>query len=587
MTNRCQRVRTPGTAWYAAVLLLVFAAAAGVAPGTAAARDIPDFTPEQMGGTLRRCISSEPQNLNPITGKDLYERYVNAYVFEGLLTYNLDSGEYEGVLAKSWDVSEDGKTITFHLYPEAHFSDGHPVTAEDVVFSYNTVMNPQVDARSAASYLSDCESCEAVDEHTVRFRWKKKYFMVVGSAGNIFPILPKHLYEKNVEVDPEKAKEAGITHFNNLVQAFVGSGPYRFEKWTAGTEITLVRNERYWGKPRAFDRVSFRIITDERASWQQFKAGNLDYLAVTPEWWLKIKGYCEKDKVLADALRMYKYDTPANGYTYIGWNEAKYEDVAKPSGEVERVERPHPLFSDWRVRRAMTHLLARKTILKYIYHEIGTVATGPFWPMSPQSAPDITPWPYDRREAMRLLAEAGWQDRDNDGWLENEDGEPFRFAWTLPGGHQQTLDLVRVVKEEFRRAGIDVEARFLDWPVFITKLDNRDFDAVTLAWGGSGAIEGDPYQIWHSDAIADQGHNFISFRNARADELIIEARSEMDRDRRLKLWHEFHHLLHDVQPYTFFIARQSLALVSSRMQNVKVHKLGMDSEEWWIAPDRR
>ena len=235
----------------------------------------------------------------------------------------------------------------------------------------------------------------------------------------------------------------------------------------------------------------------------------------------------------------------------------------------------------------MTHLVARHTMLEHIYYNIGGVATGPFWPESPQSAPDVTAWPYDRREAQRLLAEAGWEDRDNDGWLENAEGKRFAFEWTLPAGHQQTMDLARVVKEEFRRAGIDVETRFVDWPVFLTKLDNRDFDAVSLAWGGSGAVEGDPYQIWHSDSIADQGHNFITFRSARADELIIEARSEMDGARRLKLWHEFHRLVHDLQPYTFFIARQSLALVSSRMQNVQVLKLGLDTEEWWIAPDKR
>ena len=588
MTNRRHRVWTLGTARRKAVLVFVFAAAAvaGLARASAGS-EIPDFTPEQMGGTLRRCISSEPQNLNPITGKDLYERYVNEYVFQGLITYDARTGEYEGVLAERWEVSDDGKVITFHLRPEACFSDGHPVTAEDVVFSYNLVMNPKIDARSAASYLSDCESCEAVDEHTVRFRWKKTYFMVVGSAGNIFAVLPKHLYEKNVEVDPEKAKEAGITHFNDLVQGFIGSGPYLFESWTAGTEITLTRNERFWGKPRAYDRITFRIITDELASVQALRSGDLDYLAVTPEWWVKLKQLREKDKTLAAMFNMYKYNTPANGYAYIGWNHAKYEDIVKPSGEVERIERPHPIFSDWRVRRAMTHLVARHTMLEHIYYNIGGVATGPFWPESPQSAPDVTAWPYDRREAQRLLAEAGWEDRDNDGWLENAEGKRFAFEWTLPAGHQQTMDLARVVKEEFRRAGIDVETRFVDWPVFLTKLDNRDFDAVSLAWGGSGAVEGDPYQIWHSDSIADQGHNFITFRSARADELIKEARSEMDRDRRLTLWHEFHRLVHDQQPYTFFIARQSLALVSSRMQNVQVLKLGLDTEEWWIAPDKR
>jgi len=138
-----------------------------------------------------------------------------------------------------------------------------------------------------------------------------------------------------------------------------------------------------------------------------------------------------------------------------------------------------------------------------------------------------------------------------------------------------------VIVEEFRRAGIRVQTRFVDWPVFVLTLDRRDFDAVSLAWGGGG-VEADPYQIWHSDAIADQGHNFISFRSAEADRLIEEARRELDETRRGALFRRFHRLLHELQPYTFFIARESLRVVSDRIRGAKVHYLGMDTEEWWI-----
>jgi len=568
-----------------AALTLAAAATLVALAARAATADIPDFTPDQMGGTLRRCISAEPQNLNPITGKDLYERYVNEYVFERLLQYNNDTGELEGVLAKSWEISEDGKTITYHLRPEACFADGHPVTSEDVVFSFNIVMNAEIDARSMASYLSKCESCTAVDPHTVRFVWKEKYFNVAGASGNIFSVLPKHLYAKNVDVNPEKAEEAGITHYNDLVQGIVGTGPYVFEYWKTGEEISLVRNPKYWGKPRAFDRITFRIITDEQASVQAFLSGDIDYLAVTPEWYLKLKDHDGRGK--DKDFEIYRYSSPANGFSFIGWNNASYETVVEADGKTTRIEHRHPIFSDPRVRRAMTHLVDRKSLLKYLYHDIGDIANGPFWSESPQSDPSVKPLPYDRREAMRLLAEAGWKDRDNDGWIENASGKPLAFEWTIPSGHQQSMDLARIIKEEFRRNGIDVKPRFLDWPVFITKLDNRDFDAIILAWGGSGALEHDPYQIWHSDAIADQGHNFITFRNAQADRLIIEARTELDLARRTKLFREFHRLVHRLQPYTFFIDRQSLRLISTRMQNVTVGKLGIDTQQWWIPRQLR
>lgn len=217
-------------------------------PALCAAAEIPDFTPDQMGGTLHRCFNAEPQNLNPLTGKDLYERFVNEYVFEYLLERDLDTMELKGVLAERWEMSDDGRVITFHLKPEARFSDGHPLTADDVIFSYEAVKNPKIDCRSIASYLEDCERCEKVDDHTVRFVWKKTYFKTLESSGNLFPILPKHIYERNVAADPED-KAGKVKPFNDLAQGFIGSGPYKFERWKTGQEIVLVRNKDYWGKP--------------------------------------------------------------------------------------------------------------------------------------------------------------------------------------------------------------------------------------------------------------------------------------------------------------------------------------------------
>ncbi len=543
--------------------------------------EVPDFTPEQMGGTLRRNMSAEPQNLNPLTGKDLYERLVNNYVFEGLLERDLDTLELKGELAASWEVSPDGRTITFHLKPEARFSDGQPVTADDVVFTYETVTNPAIDCRSLASYFADCERCEKVDEHTVRFVWKQKYFKSVEVSGGFSPIIPKHLYEKHVRADPQDPE-----HFNRLAKGFVGSGPYKFEAWQTGQEISLVRNERYWGKPRAFDRIVFRLIIDDQAAVQTFLSGDLDDLSLTPEWWVKLETLKEEDPERAEVMRMYRYGTPANGYSFIGWNNSRYRWVTRAGGEPERIEEVHPIFGDARVRRAMTHLIDRRRLLEHLYYDIGSVATGPFWPKSPQTDPSVSPWPFDRQAALALLKEAGWDDRDQDGWLEDPGGRRFEFEWLIPGVDPTAQDLARLLKEEFRRTGIDVHTRFVEWSVFVVRLDNRDFDAVILAWGGGG-VESDPYQIWHSDQIADQGHNFISFRNAEADRLITEARRELDPDRRNALYHAFHRLLHREQPYTFFIARESLRLVSQRVRGAIVHKGGMDTEEWWVPAGKR
>jgi peptide/nickel transport system substrate-binding protein len=561
------------------------AALAPCLPGRGA--EGPDFTPDQMGGTLRRVMTAEPQNLNPLTGKDLYERLVSEYVFESLLDRDPDTLELRGVLARQWEVTDDGRVILFHLRPEARFSDGRPVTADDVVFTYETVVNPKIDCRSLASYFEDCERCEKVDDRTVRFVWKKKYFKSLEVSGGFNPILPKHLYEPNVRVDPEKADEAGVTHFNKVLQGVVGSGPYKFERWKTGQEISLVRNERYWAKPRAFDRIVFRLIVDEQSAAQTFLSGDLDDLSLSPEWWVRFQKRPDRDRPdRPGKFRLFRYQTPSNGYSFLGWNHAKYRSVRKPDGTEDRVAAPHPIFGDARVRRAMTLLVDRRRLLKHLYQDVGQVATGPFWPHSPQTDPTVEPWPFDRAGALALLREAGWEDRDDDGWLEDPQGRRLQFEWAIPAGNQSSVDLARIIREEFRRTGIDVSVRFVEWSVFVIKLDRRDFDAVILGWGGGG-VEADPYQIWHSDQIQDQGHNFISFRSAEADRLIMDARAELDPAKRHALYHRFHRLLHEEQPYTFFIARESLRAVSTRIEGTRVHPLGMDTQEWWVPPQNR
>ncbi|MBE3096857.1 MAG: hypothetical protein IMZ55_19475 [Acidobacteria bacterium] len=507
----------------------------------------PGFTADQMGGTLRGNFNAEPQTLNPLTYKDLYARIIKEYVVESLLDRDPDTLQIIGVLADKWEVSPDGLVITFHLNPKAKFSDGAPVTADDVVFTYETIVNPKIDCQNLASYFEDCRGCEKIDDRTVRFTWKKPYFLSLEFSA--VDVLPKHVYQFK---DPKE--------FNDINDKMIGSGPFRLKEWKTGQHIILERNENYWANPASYDRVVYRFILEEQPSVQAILAGELDFLAVSPEWWMKLKDRAD----VQDRFHMFRYSTPQNGYSYIGWNNAR------------------PPFNDRRVRLAMTHLVWREQILKYMDYGVGSVATGPFWPPSPQCDTSIKPWPFDRESARRLLKEAGWEDRNGDGWLENAEGKRLEFEFCSASGAQGTRDMVRVIGEEFRRMGIDMHVRLYEWSIFTVKLDNRDFDVIMLAWGGGG-VEDDPYQIWHSSQIANRGSNFIGFASAEADRLIETARMTLDAPKRSALYHQFHRLLHEEQPYTFMFDRESLRLVSKRVKGTQVHKMGMFPMDWWIG----
>jgi len=533
----------------AAVRAPALVLATALLAGAALAGGPPRFTPEQVGGTIHENLSGEPQTLNPLTAKDLYARIIQDRVLESLIDRDPDTLQWRAQVADRWEISPDGLTITFHLDPRAKFSDNVPVTADDVLFTYETIMNPKVDAREVASYFEDCRACEKVDDRTVRFIWKKPYFKSLETSN--VAVIPKHVYQFT---DPNT--------FNDMSNKLVGSGPYRFKDWKTGQHLVLERNENYWGERPAVDDVVFRFILEEQAEVQALLAGEVDDLAVSPEWWVKLR---ERPEVV-NRFQMLRYTTPFNGYSYVGWNNAR------------------PLFADRRVRRALTQLVWREQVLKYLLYGIGSVATGPFWPQSPQCDPGVKPWPFDREAARQLLREAGWEDRNGDGWLENAEGKRFEFEFSSASGHQVTRDMVRVIGEEFRRMGIDMHVRLYEWSVFTVKLDNRDFDAIMLAWGGGG-VEDDPFQIWDSKSVADRGSNFISFRNAEADRLIEAARMTLDEARRNELYHAFHRLVHDEQPYTFMFARESLRVISPRIKGVRQHRLGLDWRDWWIAKD--
>lgn len=225
---------------------------------------------QPLGNVLRGNMNAEPQTLNPICYKDVYAEIINLYIFETLIERDHDTLGWKGLLAERWEVSPDGLTFTFHIKPQARFSDGVPLTADNVVFTFGLIKNKEIDCSNVRPYYEDCERCEKVDDHTVRFVWKKPYFKSLESSGTMF-ILPKHIYTF------KSAKE-----FNDINDYLIGSGRYKFVRWKTGQGIELERNEDYWGERPAIDRIEYRFILEDQASVQAFLGGELDFLAVSP-----------------------------------------------------------------------------------------------------------------------------------------------------------------------------------------------------------------------------------------------------------------------------------------------------------------
>ncbi|MDX5446197.1 MAG: peptide-binding protein [Zoogloeaceae bacterium] len=524
----------------------------------------PDYAP---GDWLMLALGAGLKTLTPLVSSDAYASEVQNYVLESLLSRDPDTLEWQGLIAQDWSVSDDGLKITFRLKRDVSFSDGQPLTARDVAFSFEFVMNEAIAAPRLRAYFAKIQRVVALDDHTVEFVFAEPYFNSLQLAGGM-DILPEHFYRRFLD-DPRR--------FNESRGLLLGSGPYRMpdpENWTPDQgRVELERNPRYWGAVDGpFDRIVWRVIENDSARLTTFRNQDIDLYLARPREYQQLLD----DKGLGARSHHFEYMSPTAGYSYIAWNQER-------SGKPTR-------FADPRVRMAMSHLTDVERVIKEVFLGYAERAVSPFSPRSPQHDPALTPVPHDVERAKALLAEAGFADRNGDGILESEDGKPFEFELTFFQDSEDTRRMVLFLRDLYARAGIVMKPRPTEWSVMIDNLNRKDFDAITLGW--TSGVETDIFQIFHSSQIVDGGDNFITYRNAALDRLIDAARGEVDEDRRMSLWRQAERELVADQPYTFLFRRQTLAFIDKRIAGLENTALGLNLmtvpvEVWVPAAQQR
>jgi peptide/nickel transport system substrate-binding protein len=250
-------------------------------------------------------------------------------------------------------------------------------------------------------------------------------------------------------------------------------------------------------------------------------------------------------------------------YYFIGWNHER------------------PFFKDKRVRQALTMLVDRPQIIQTLQFGLARPTASSFYLGSSELNTSIQPLPYDPKRAAELLDEAGWIDRNNDG-VRDKDGVPFRFELLGSSSSTLTEQLMPILKESFRKAGIETTERRIEFTVFINNMRDHRYDAGLSGWAGD--LINDPYQIWHSASIANRGSNYISFRNAESDRLIEEARTEFDAEKRKQIYLKWQELIHEEQPYTFLFYPEQPMAYGRRFRNVRLLPIrpGYDLLEWYV-----
>lgn len=492
-------------------------------------------------GVLQRNIQSEPENFSPLSSQEGYARDAYEYVVQGLLRQNPDTYLYEPEIAESYEVSKDFLTYTFKLDKNAKFFDGKPITSEDVKFSVEAVKDPAYNASHRMVYYDDVESVTTPDPHTVVFKMKKKYFktlQVIGTNGYT-PILPKHIYG-----DPKKK-------FPD--HPIYGSGPYKVEQYNRGKNLMLVRDPNFWAKDKPgqdafakFERVNIRFIKDPNLQIEMAKKLQLDF--VEPVSAENFEKKAVGDPFGTTIKKMQVENQRPKNYGFVAWNNKD------------------PKFADKETRTALSHLLNRKSLIEKFAFNKSVEGRGPVYYTSQFMPKDVKPVDYNPEKAKKLLAKAGWTDKDKNGILERTvDGKQMEFKFALLLPNRDVEKYFTLYKEDLKKAGIEMNITLIEWNTFSRLLEEQKFEAVTLSWGG-GAVEDDLKQIWHSEAARMGGSNFVSYANKDVDKWIDQAREEMDAKKRTVLWQKVVRQIAEDQPYTFFFnPKYDLFLVHSKV----------------------
>ncbi len=530
---------------------------------------------------------SDVTTLIPYISHDASAPYVYQLIWEPLNSVDARTLESIPWMASLPEISEDHLTYTFTMNPKAKWSDGKPITGEDAIFSFKTVMNPAlIDATSLRNYISALDSVYLVggDKMKVAFRVNTPYFMMdrVLATGYV-PILPKHIFDPKGLTDqmtwPGLKSEASNPVFKEFAdwltskevtrdpKYVVGSGPYLFKEWITFDRITLKKNPNYWAKDEGWgeaylDEIIYKTINDPNAAVTALKAKDLDIMdQVPPPLFLTIDStkqpFIKRDTVYV------------NQYAYLAWNKKR------------------PVFQDKNVRLALGHLINKQEIIEQVLKGLARPVQSPIIFTQPDHNPNLPDIEFNPEKAKQLLAEAGWTDSDGNGVLDktiNGKKTPFEFTFSTNAGNEVRKQVLLIVSEQFRKAGIKAEVISLEWSVFLENLHSHNFDACYSSLGGNAGATNDLYQTWHSSQAKNKGSNWHSFINAEADALLASTRTEFDPAKRKQNMGRLQEIIHEEQPVSFLWATPLLLARVDRFDNVEWFRQRPGfSPQYWIV----
>jgi len=511
----------------ALVLLLGVAPACAPATETGAASDLP----------VRAALWKDPLSLSLIGNPDTNAEFVARLVTDSLVTLDAHLSLVPQ-LATSWEAEDGGRTLTFHLRDGVRWHDGQPFTADDVVFTWEKVMEPATQSKSFAADLASVRRVEAVDARTVRV------FYDAPDPGALLawrvPILPRHA----------AGVEADLLH-SAFAEHPIGCGPFRFVAWERGQEIRLEAFPDYWAGMPGVRAITFSILSDDRTAWEALMGGQIHLLSMTPE----LARQAGRDSRAKDFQR--KSYSPLR-VTGIWWNT--HSSSA-------------PFLADPRVRRAFSLALDRQGFIDgVIGPEVGLPAATLWHPDLPYADPAIRPVPHDLAAAAALLDEAGWKDADGDGVRERA-GKALAFTLLSAASNQAISErTAEWVQQELTAVGARVQIKRLEFTACQERRKTGDFEATvhTVAFDPSPNLS----VLLSSDPEVGR-MNYGRFSDPDTERLLDVVRTSTDEGLRRRASADIQHRLQEMEPVTALYHARALLLLPASLKGVETSPVGL------------
>ncbi len=469
--------------------------------------------------------------------QQLYLGLNHARWTEGAVDYRIDALS----LAEGWEFGADSTTLTYSIRPQAVWSDGQPVRAADVVFTYELIRRPEI-ASPRIEFWETIDSVAALDERRVRFYFSRRYPGMLLHTG--VGIIPAHVFEGHA------ADQSMLANHPSLVEPggkLVVSGPFRVAEWRPGDRLVLVPNERAFTARPNLERVVFRIIPEETTRLVELKNGTVDLIFPAP---------LEAAAALRADRRFYIETVARRFYDYIAFNAERFPALADPE-----------------IRRALSYAIDRVGILEGLgIQTYAEPAGGPYPPIfrdlaSPSPGVD----PYLPDSARAILAARGWTDSDGDG-IRDRDGVRFAFTLLTQAGQPRRVSAAQIIQARLRQIGIEMEVQQVEFNALLDIMfEQRGFQAVLLGW----RVGLEPDYLMGLFWPQDHPFNITGYSNPAVDSLIQLALSAASAGEAAARWRSIAEIISRDRPYAFLWFFDELAAANRRLQGLRIDTYGV------------